>query len=507
MAICHISISVISRGKGKTAVSAAAYRAGEEIKSDYDGRKHSYLRKSGIVHKEIMLPENAPEMFKDRSILWNSVEINERYKTAQLARELVIALPVELSLEQNIKLAREYVQKNFVDAGMCADLCVHDTGDGNPHVHIMLTMRPIEIDGAWGQKSKTINGQKIPSVDWNEHSKAEEWRKAWADMQNEYLRRQKINIRVDHRSFERQGVYKVPTIHLGPASFRLEKRGIRTVRGDYNRDVKKTNSELRQLNARIKAEKDNLYSLPIVDFKSALNAAYHQREWDEFRTQWQKINDLKNLANIHNFVSGYGIRSMDDVFVRTEKIYDEYKNVASDIKAVDKRLNQLDEHKINTDIYNMHLPIMREYNKLSNNKNKQEAFYFKHVVKFEEFKAAKQYLDNLMKGEKNLPIKEWEKEKKQLYAERWHLCDKYYDLRKEIKAVEGIRRGAEKIIGYEPIDKSPKVPKNKPTTDKTSPQKKSSIREDLAAARVEVDKRNSERTTSIGKKKSYDLDR
>jgi len=224
---------------------------------------------------------------------------------------------------------------------------------------------------------------------------------------------------------------------------------------------------------------------------------------------------------------------MDDVFVRTEKIYDEYKNVASDIKAVDKRLNQLDEHKINVDTYNMHLPIIREYYRLSNNKNKQEAFHFKHVVKFEEFKAAKQYLDNLMKGEKKLPIKEWEKEKQQLYAERWHLCDKYYDLRKEIKAVEAIRRGAEKIIGYEPIererkqqrqiskpdkkasqgvskkaiDKSTKVQKNTPTTDKTSTQKKSSIRENLAAARVEAKKRNSERTKTISKKKSYDLDR
>ena len=125
------------------------------------------------MHTEILLPDNAPGEYADRSTLWNSVEKAERYKTAQLAREIELALPQELSREDNIYLVRDYINRNFVSAGMCADVCIHDKGDGNPHAHIMLTMRPIEKDGKWGAKSRTVNGQKINTVDWNEQTKAE----------------------------------------------------------------------------------------------------------------------------------------------------------------------------------------------------------------------------------------------------------------------------------------------------------------------------------------------
>ena len=131
MAIYHLSIKVISRGKGKSAVAAAAYRAGETITNEYDGITHSYERKGGVVHTEIMLPDHAPAEYTDRAVLWNAVEKVERYKTAQLAREIEIALPAELSREQNIALARRYVKDFFVHRGMCADVCIHYKGDGN----------------------------------------------------------------------------------------------------------------------------------------------------------------------------------------------------------------------------------------------------------------------------------------------------------------------------------------------------------------------------------------
>ena len=131
IAIYHLSIKIISRGKGKSAVAAAAYRAGEAITNEYDGITHDYTRKGGIVHTEILLPDHAPAEFADRAVLWNAVEKIERYKTAQLAREIEIALPVELTREQNISLLRKYVMEQFVSAGMCADVCVHDKDDGN----------------------------------------------------------------------------------------------------------------------------------------------------------------------------------------------------------------------------------------------------------------------------------------------------------------------------------------------------------------------------------------
>ena len=154
IAIYHCSIKIISRGKGKSAVAAAAYRSGEKLTNEYDGITHDYTRKGGIVHTEILLPDNAPPSFSDRSVLWNAVERIEKAKNAQLAREIEIALPHELTREQGISLVREYVKDNFVTVGMCADVCLHDKNDGNPHAHILLTMRPIEQDGAWGVKQK-----------------------------------------------------------------------------------------------------------------------------------------------------------------------------------------------------------------------------------------------------------------------------------------------------------------------------------------------------------------
>lgn len=221
MAIYHLSIKIISRGKGKSAVAAAAYRAGETITNEYDGITHDYTRKGGVVHTEILLPEHAPGKYTDRAVLWNAVEQIKKNKNAQLAREIELALPVEMSREQNICLVREYVREYFVSTGMCADVCIHDKGDGNPHAHIMLTMRTFEQGGEWGAKSRKEylldkNGErirlksgefktrKIDTMDWNEQTKAEEWRAAWAGAVNTALERQGLEERVDHRSFLRR---------------------------------------------------------------------------------------------------------------------------------------------------------------------------------------------------------------------------------------------------------------------------------------------------------------
>ncbi len=189
MAIYHCSIKIISRGKGKSAVAAAAYRAGETITNEYDGVTPDYTRKGGVVHTEILLPENAPAEYADRAVLWNAVEKIEKAKNAQLAREFELALPVELTREQNISLVREYVNRHFVMAGMCADICIHDKENGNPHAHIMLTMRPFTEEKTWGAKQKKYyildkGGNKIydkkkrsykcksiPATDWNEQTK------------------------------------------------------------------------------------------------------------------------------------------------------------------------------------------------------------------------------------------------------------------------------------------------------------------------------------------------
>ena len=154
IAIYHWNIGIVSRGKGKSAVAAAAYRSGEKLTNEWDGMTHDYTRKGGVVHTEIMLPPHAPPSFSDRSTLWNSVELYEKAGNAQLAREIDAALPIELSREEQIRLVREYCSSQFVSRGMCVDFVIHDTNSGNPHCHIMLTMRPLDERGAWAAKSK-----------------------------------------------------------------------------------------------------------------------------------------------------------------------------------------------------------------------------------------------------------------------------------------------------------------------------------------------------------------
>ena len=171
-------------------MAAAAYRSGEKLVNEWDGLTHDYTRKGGIIHTEIMLPSHTPPEFQDRSTLWNSVEQIEKSSDAQLAREIEVALPVELSRAEQLALVRSFVKDNFVDAGMCADFAIHDKGTGNPHAHIMLTIRPIREDGKWGAKCRKVydldsQGQRIPdgkggwkshredTTDWNQRGNAE----------------------------------------------------------------------------------------------------------------------------------------------------------------------------------------------------------------------------------------------------------------------------------------------------------------------------------------------
>ena len=230
IAIYHCNISIVSRGKGKSAVAAAAYRSGEKLTNEWDGITHDYTRKGGVVHTEIMLPPHAPSSFSDRSTLWNSVELYEKAGNAQLAREIDAALPIELSREEQIRLAREYCSSQFVSRGMCVDFAIHDTDKGNPHCHIMLTMRPLDERGAWAAKSKKEydldeNGERIrlPSgrykthkVDltgWNDKDNVLVWRKAWADISNEFLERAGSVERIDHRSNAERGIDEIPRVN------------------------------------------------------------------------------------------------------------------------------------------------------------------------------------------------------------------------------------------------------------------------------------------------------
>lgn len=268
MAIYHCSIKIIGRSDGKSAVASSAYRSGEKLTDDRTGLIHDFTKKRGVVFTEVSLPAHAPPEYADRNVLWNAVEKAEKKSNAQLAREIEVALPKELSRECQIEIVRRYVQENFVSVGMCADWALHDKGDGNPHAHIMLTMRGIKPDGSWAQKEKKIyaldeEGNRIPLIDpatgeqklgkrneklwkritvepndWNDQNKAEIWRKPWADICNEYL---SLEQQIDHRSYKRQELDLEPTIHEGYHARKTEKAGFVSNRCEYNRIVRKLN--------------------------------------------------------------------------------------------------------------------------------------------------------------------------------------------------------------------------------------------------------------------------
>ena len=236
MAIYHLSVKIIGRGAGRSAVAAAAYRAGERLHDARLDRDHDFTDKPGVVHSEILLPEGAPERFADRATLWNEVEATEKRKDAQLAREVEFAIPREMSEAQGIELARDFVQSEFVDGGMIADLNVHwDIGaDGlaKPHAHIMLTMREVSEDG-FGAKVR----------DWNATAQVEQWRERWADLVNTRLAELDIDARIDHRSYDAQGIGLEPQDKIGPAASRMGTRGLESERIADHREIARANGD------------------------------------------------------------------------------------------------------------------------------------------------------------------------------------------------------------------------------------------------------------------------
>jgi len=331
MAIYHCSANIISRSSGRSSVGASAYRSGEKITNEYDGLTHDYRNKSGVVHSEIMLSENAPERFHDRATLWNEVEAIEKGKTAQLSREIQVALPVELKLDEQIKLIQSYVKKNFVEKGMCADINIHDKNDGNPHAHIMLTVRDIDEKGEWkskqkkeyildkdgnkqyDKKKKTYKCKTVKTTDWDSKEKLLEWRENWAKEVNISLEKNFSVERIDHRSYKEQGIKKIPSIHLGPQVNAMEKKGIETYKGNVNQKIASANKELQQLldsqkENQIKKEKFNQEiekKFQELERREAPRVSEERREAPRVSEERKTLNSEDRAKNLYKKEQSY----------------------------------------------------------------------------------------------------------------------------------------------------------------------------------------------------------
>ena len=467
IAIYHCSIKIVSRGKGKSAVAAAAYRSGEKLTNEWDGLTHDYTKKGGVVHSEILLPAHAPPAFSDRSTLWNRVELSEKSNNAQLAREVEIALPVELSREEQTRLVREYCSSQFVSKGMIADFNLHDTGGGNPHAHILLTMRPLDEKGAWLPKSKKEyvldeNGEKIrlPSgryktrkvdlVDWNNRENAEVWRRAWADLANEFLAQNNRPERIDHRSYERQGIDQIPTVHVGVSATQMEKKGIVTERGELNRSIKAANRILREIRRLVRGLKDWIAELK--ERKAALLEALtearaqaseptipqllarYMEQRGEERADWTSKGKLKGAVSDFNkvqaameFLRQKEISTVETLDRQLDGISENAVAIRDSMRKAERRIKDIDTLLSHIGNYEKYKPVYKEYAAIGWKKQK-EKFEEAHRGELDAYRAAARYVKTHLSGTSY--------SRKELEAERKDLAAALPGKREELEAVQ-----------------------------------------------------------------------
>lgn len=404
MAIYHLEAKAVSRGSGRSAVAAAAYMSCSEIHNEYDGVTHDFTRKRGLVWEQIFLPQNAPPEWKDRSVLWNAVEAAEKSKDSRLARELVVALPIELDKTQWVKLLTEYIQKNFVAEGMCADVAIHDTDGHNPHAHILLTVRPMDNKGRWQNKTEkeylcvkngkekgftsseflsaksegwekqyqyfvgkkkvylppseaekhgyervnkypksTRFGRQNPiSARWNSDEQLVIWREQWAQITNKYLdEANRSDTHIGHRSHADRGIDEQPTIHEGYVARTIEQKGFVADRCAINRQIKADNALLRELKATMRKISQSV--------KNTLPALAEAME-----TLREKIIVLRYHLQIGSDVARKSKRTIQSEKATLAK----YAAVAEQITAKKKERKELQSKKKSTPV--LRIAIQRD---------------------------------------------------------------------------------------------------------------------------------------------------
>ena len=332
MADYRFSANIIKRSNGQSSVASAAYRSGSRLVDDRTGEIHDYTRKQGVVHSEVMSPDNTPEWMNDRTELWNAIEAVERRKDAQLSREIQLSLPHELEPDQRKELLRGFVQEQFVDRGMIADVNIHLPDNGgdqrNHHAHVMLTMREMTGEG-FGNKSR----------EWNDPELLSQWREGWANHQNNALERHGHNARVSHLSYETQGIDREPTQHLGTVASDMERNGKRSRIGDENREIANDNKARAQDYARLASINTG------ID-----NSRPNYDKWiDEKMREVDSAQDLKklDLAQKHS-------RQKSHLETHIQETYGAAKaTINAEIKSIDKRLEAKGFRKVVRGIFGM----------------------------------------------------------------------------------------------------------------------------------------------------------
>lgn len=440
-------------------MASAAYRAGEKLHSEYYGEDSDYSRKGGVICSEILLPSHAPPEYADRETLWNAVEKAERGKKAQLAYSFDIALQNEFSLEENIALARQFLLEQFVSRGMVVDFAVHqpDRDDGgipNPHFHVLCPIRPIREDGKWGFKQRRVyrldeDGNRIldskgkplfdavPTTDWGSPETLEHWREAWAKMCNAKFEEKGLSCRIDHRSYLRQGLDLLPTVHEGPAVRQMEARGIATDKGSLNRWIRAANALLKDLKRRIAAllgwlgeVREELSKPQAPALADLLGAYYGARNVGAWSSK-AKTGNLQKFADTVNYLTEQKLYTVDDLEARVTSHNERIEELKASMNSKQTRMKELQALLEQAGRYRELKPIHDQMNAIKW-KSKREQFKATHEGQLRQFYMARRKLEPHFTPEGRLPLSKWKAEYGKLQQAYQEAYAKYTPIREDL---------------------------------------------------------------------------
>ena len=489
----HNEISIVQRSHRQSAVAAAAYQSGEKLFCEYDQEVKHYPEKRGIVHNEILLPANAPLEYTDRNTLWNAAEAVEKQWNSQLARRWVLSIPREIPPDQYAALVRDFCRQQFVSKGMCVDFAIHDKGDGNPHAHVMLTMRAMDERGKWLPKSRKVyeldkNGEriKLPSgrwkshkedtVDWNDRKYGEIWRHEWEVIQNRYLEANNRPERVDLRSYERQGLDIIPTVHEGAAVRQMEKRGIQTNIGNLNREIKAANSLMKSIRQLIKNLKGWIAELSekrneLLAQKAAEEAVFLPNLLMKYmeirkaeRSSWTRAGqsrgtskDLKAVSEALSYLRQKGLSTVEDLEAFLESSGKSAADYRNQMKPKEARSKVIDGILASRTDCKECKPVYEKYQKMFFKKTK-EKFNQEHPEVARYAKAAAYLAKH--PDDKDSTQKKLQEEQETLLEEIAALKTPLTEVQEDLKKLRDIRYWVRKATPGTEESKEP--PKKQP---------------------------------------------
>lgn len=473
MALFHFHATQVKRSAGQSAIASAAYRAGQKLHSEYYGEDSDYTRKGGVICTGILLPSHAPPEYKDRETLWNAVEKAERGKNAQLAYSFDIALQNELTMDENILLVRRFLSEQFISRGMVTDFAIHapekeDGGIQNPHFHVLCPIRPLDASGKWGLKQRRVyrldeagnritdgNGKllfdAIPTTDWGDPATLETWRAAWSELCNSMFEEKGLDCRIDHRSYLRQGLDLLPTVHEGPSVRQMEAKGIATEKGELNRWIKATNALIKDLKHKIaslfdwiKDVREELTAPQAPNLAELLGAYYNGRNAGAW-SQRAKAGNLKQFADTVNYLTENKLLIVEDLEARVAAHSDRVDALQASMKDKAGHRKELEELLRYAESYQKLKPIYDEMNAIKF-KGRREKFKEAHDGDLRLFYLARRKLEKYFSSDSKLPLTAWRREHDRLKQEYEAIYQQYKPLRADLKKLWEVKRSVDSAL-------------------------------------------------------------